>query len=34
MWYSVGGDTNWGEQPLCWDAVGKRGGLTSYERPM
>ena len=35
-----GGDTNWGEQPslimieeLCWDAVGKRGGLTNYERP-
>ena len=39
MWYSVGGDTNWGEQSLLimimsWDAVGKCGGLTSYERPM
>ena len=41
MWSSVGSDTNWSEQPLlimleelCWDAVGKRGGLTNYEGPM
>ena len=20
-------------EELCWDAVGKRGGLTNYERP-
>ena len=21
-------------EELCWDAVGKRGGLTNYEGPM
>ena len=41
MWYSVGGDTNWVEQlllimidELCPDSVGRRGRLTSCERPM